>query len=244
MKASTLWLSAFLMDQHSHPYMATEKTIHHSTHLCWHCDVSASKCSVQFCQNFPSKKEASLNFVVLIVHSDYGTQEKKIYHHSHLFSIICYEMKGLDGMMLVFWMREWQSTPVFLPGELGGQRSLVGSYRVVHNWVMNTFRTLTSCQRVEWEPFWSSQSLPYQNFSVLNFLPYVSNRGKNFEISVCFQCTIYIFLSSMSPLKWTRFLDFLTFHLIFCFFSPSTILHIAITAVFPDNSYTITLLQI
>ena len=126
MKASTLWLSAFLMDQHSHPYMATEKTIHHSTHLCWHCDVSASKCSVQFCQNFPSKKQASLNFVVIIVHSDYGTQEKKIYHSSHLFSIICYEMKGLDGMMLVFWMREWQSTPVFLPGELGGQRSLVG----------------------------------------------------------------------------------------------------------------------
>ena len=137
---------------------------------------------------------------------------------------------------ILAWRTWWTEEP--------GGLQLVGSYRVVHNWVMNTFRTLTSCQRVEWEPFWSSQSLPYQNFSVLNFLPYVSNRGKNFEISVCFQCTIYIFLSSMSPLKWTRFLDFLTFHLIFCFFSPSTILHIAITAVFQDNSYTITLLQI
>ena len=28
--------------------------------------------------------------------------------------------------MLLFWRREWQSTPVLLPGESHGQRSLVG----------------------------------------------------------------------------------------------------------------------
>ena len=31
------------------------------------------------------------------------------------------------------WRREWQPTPVFLPGESHGQRSLVGSQRVRHD---------------------------------------------------------------------------------------------------------------
>ena len=42
------------------------------------------------------------------------------------------------------WRRKWQPIPVFLPGEFYGQRSLVGlqsmgSKRVGHNWVTNTF---------------------------------------------------------------------------------------------------------
>ena len=41
------------------------------------------------------------------------------------------------------WKREWQPTPVFLPGEFHGQRSLVGcsprgSQRVGHDWATNT----------------------------------------------------------------------------------------------------------
>ena len=41
------------------------------------------------------------------------------------------------------WRRAWQPTPVFLPGEFHGQRSLVGcvpwgSHRVGHNWATNT----------------------------------------------------------------------------------------------------------
>ena len=57
---------------------------------------------------------------------------------------ICHEVIGLDAMILVFWMlsfkptfslssftfmywrRKWQPTPVFLPGESHGRRSLVG----------------------------------------------------------------------------------------------------------------------
>ena len=40
------------------------------------------------------------------------------------------------------WRREWLPTPVFLPGEFHGQRSLVGystGVRVRHSWVTNTF---------------------------------------------------------------------------------------------------------
>ena len=40
------------------------------------------------------------------------------------------------------WRRKWQPTPVFLPGESHGQRSLVGYsswVRVRHHWVANTF---------------------------------------------------------------------------------------------------------
>ena len=43
------------------------------------------------------------------------------------------------------WRREWLPTPVFLPGKLHGQRSLVGyiswgSKRVRHDWATNTFK--------------------------------------------------------------------------------------------------------
>ena len=41
------------------------------------------------------------------------------------------------------WRREWQPTPVFLPEESHGQRSLMGyspwDHRVEHNWATNTF---------------------------------------------------------------------------------------------------------
>ena len=43
------------------------------------------------------------------------------------------------------WRREWQPTPIFLPGESLGQRSLVGyiqyigSQRGGHDWATNTF---------------------------------------------------------------------------------------------------------
>ena len=42
------------------------------------------------------------------------------------------------------WKREWQPTPVFLPGEFHGQRSLVGcipwGHRAGHDWATNTFQ--------------------------------------------------------------------------------------------------------
>ena len=46
------------------------------------------------------------------------------------------------------WRRTWQPTPVFLPGETHGQRSLAGyivhgSLRVRHNWVTNTYFLIT-----------------------------------------------------------------------------------------------------
>ena len=35
--------------------------------------------------------------------------------------------RGFDPWVRkIFWRREWQSTPVFLPGEYNGQRSLEG----------------------------------------------------------------------------------------------------------------------
>ena len=45
------------------------------------------------------------------------------------------------------WGREWLCTPVFLPGESQGQRSLAGyCLRVRHNWATNTFTfTAQSC---------------------------------------------------------------------------------------------------
>ena len=48
------------------------------------------------------------------------------------------------------WRSEWPPTPVFLPGEFHGQRSLVdssprGSQRGGHDWVPFTFTSVPSC---------------------------------------------------------------------------------------------------
>ena len=42
----------------------------------------------------------------------------------------------------ISWGRKWQATPVFLPGKFHGQRSLVGSQRVGHDWVNEYAPTL------------------------------------------------------------------------------------------------------
>ena len=56
--------------------------------------------------------------------------------------LIYHKIKILSSFWLSLvttgWRRQWQPTPVFLPGESQGQRSLVGcclwEYRVGHNW--------------------------------------------------------------------------------------------------------------
>ena len=55
---------------------------------------------------------------------------------------------SIPGLGRFPWRREWQSTPVFLPGEFHRQRSLAGyspweSQKVRHNWVINTFTSLS-----------------------------------------------------------------------------------------------------
>ena len=59
------------------------------------------------------------------------------------------------------WRREWRPTPVFLPGEFHGQRSLVGysscGRRVRHDWTTNTFFfTLCCCLLALW---WQEESV-------------------------------------------------------------------------------------
>ena len=57
----------------------------------------------QVCQTFPSKEQASFNFVATVtVCSDFGVQENKSCFHS--FPIYCHEAVGLDTMILAFWM--------------------------------------------------------------------------------------------------------------------------------------------
>ena len=53
-------------------------------------------------------------------------------------------VRSLVWVRKIPWRREWQPTPVFLPGEFYGQRSLVsysprGHKRVRHDWATNTF---------------------------------------------------------------------------------------------------------
>ena len=53
--------------------------------------------------NFPSKEQASFNFMAAVtVHGDFGAQENKVCHCFHFSPSICHEVLGLDAMILVF----------------------------------------------------------------------------------------------------------------------------------------------
>ena len=59
------------------------------------------------------------------------------------------DLGSIPGVGRFPWRREWQHTPVLLPGEFCGQRSLgglqsMGSQRVGLNWVTNTVATANS----------------------------------------------------------------------------------------------------
>ena len=89
------------MVQLSHPYVTTGKTIALAIDLCRQSDVSALY-AVYVGHSFPSKEQASFNFVAAItVCTDFGAQENKIWH---CFPICCHEVTGPDAMILVFWM--------------------------------------------------------------------------------------------------------------------------------------------
>ena len=89
LKALVLWHSVFFMVQFSHLYMTTRKTI---TFTVW---IFVSKVVsllfnmlCRFVISFPSKKQASFNFVVAVsIRSDLGAQENKLCHCFYFFSI-------------------------------------------------------------------------------------------------------------------------------------------------------------
>ena len=77
---------------------------------------------------------------------------KYVWNISYRASLVAQMVNNLPAMQEIRfdlwvrkipWRREWQPTPVFLPGEFHGQRSLEGysqwGHRVGHDWVTNTF---------------------------------------------------------------------------------------------------------
>ena len=61
--------------------MTTGKTIALTMALCQQSDIFAFQYAVKVCHSFPSKEQASFNFMTeVIVPSGFGTQEKKICH--------------------------------------------------------------------------------------------------------------------------------------------------------------------
>ena len=54
--------------------------------LCQQSDIFAFQYAVKVCHSFPSREQASFNFMTaVIVPSDFGTQEKKICHLASTF---------------------------------------------------------------------------------------------------------------------------------------------------------------
>ena len=87
LKASILQCSAFFMVQLSHPYVTARETIALTR---WAFDSKVMsllfKYAIWVCYSFPSKEQASFNFMAaVIVLSNLGAQENKICHCFHFF---------------------------------------------------------------------------------------------------------------------------------------------------------------
>ena len=98
--------SAFFMVQLSHPYMTTGKTIALTiqTFVSQGMSLFFNMLSRFVIAFLPRRK--SLNFIAAVtIHSDFGAQENKVCHCFHFFPpSMCYEVMGLDAIILVFWM--------------------------------------------------------------------------------------------------------------------------------------------
>ena len=113
-KASILWCSVFFTVQLSQPYMTTEKTIAMTIRTFVVQVMSLLFNTVYVCHSFPSKEQASLNFMATVTMlNDFGVQEKKICHWCHFFPFFCNEAMRLDAMTIVFWMLKFY--PIFSP---------------------------------------------------------------------------------------------------------------------------------
>ena len=90
----------------------------------------------------------------------YGLSTNSVHHSSHCGVIVCSHQWKRASLVVhiclqcrrtgfnpwvrkIPWRKEWLFTPIFLPGEFHGQRSLVGysswGCRVGYHWVTNTF---------------------------------------------------------------------------------------------------------
>ena len=105
-KASTLWHSAFIIVQLSHPYMTTGKTIALTRRTFVGKVMSLSRLVTAF---LPRSKSLLISWLQLPSASDFGAQENEVCHCFHYFPI-CHKVMGLDAMILVFWMLSFKPT--------------------------------------------------------------------------------------------------------------------------------------
>ena len=95
----------------SHPYMTTGRTIalNRQTFVGKVMPLLFNMLQVRHC--FSSKEQASFNFMAAVtICSDLGAQENKVCHCFHCFSIYLPSSDGLDAMILVFWMLNFNPT--------------------------------------------------------------------------------------------------------------------------------------
>ena len=110
----------------AHTYVCMYSIVYINESLCWTPELT------QHCKLTIIFKKFYWSVVDLYCCISFGCTAKWINHtytHTHSF---------LDSHIGHYWRRAWQPTPVFLPEESCGQRSLVGyslwGHRVRYNW--------------------------------------------------------------------------------------------------------------
>ena len=113
--------SAFFMVQISHPYMTTGKTIalNRWTFVSKVMSLLFNMLSKLVITFLPRSKHLLISWLQSPLgfpcgsagkeSGDFGAQENKVSHCSHCFPSVCYQVMGLEAVILVFWMLSFKS---------------------------------------------------------------------------------------------------------------------------------------
>ena len=116
-KASIIWHSAFFIVQHSHPYVTTGKTIDWTR---WTFVYRVMSLLFNMLSKAMAPHSSALAWRIPWTEEPGGLQSMGSLRVGHDW------VPSLSLFTFMHWRRNWQPTPVFLPGEPQGKGSLVG----------------------------------------------------------------------------------------------------------------------
>ena len=142
--------------------------------LFWH--------AVEVCHSFPSKEQASFNFMATItIHSDFGAQENTICYCFHFFSFYLPWSDGLDAMILgVFFMLNFKTS--FLLSFLTLIRRFFSS---LHFLPLEWYQLhIWGCWYFSWKSCFQLVIYPAQHFAWCTYSAKKNKQGDNHSLAI------------------------------------------------------------
>ena len=162
--------------------------------------------------------------VAFTIYSDFGAQEKNVCHFFHCFPIYCYEVMGLEAMILVFWMLSFKpafslSSFTFIRGSLVYLPFLTLKWYHLHIWGCLYFSSNCDSSSPAFRMMYSAYKLNKQGDNIQPWripFPILNQSIVPCPVLTAASCPAYRFLRrqvrwSAIPISW-RIFQFVMIH--------------------------------